>query len=144
MFETRNKLTAKIAALETENTELRDEITDLTAKVEEFSNASEMVAGLNNQIETLTGEVATAKADLETAKAEFSVKETNLANELAAEKAKTTPEAINLLVANEIAKAGIAPIEGIDNSTNAVESTSPQLTGLAKTLAAFKKEFAKK
>lgn len=104
MFETRNKLTAKITALETENEELREEITDLTAKVEEFSNASETVAGLNAQIETVTNEFATAKA-------EWEAKESKFTAELEAAQAKSTPEAIQAAVTEELAKCSHKPVE---------------------------------
>jgi len=104
MFETRNKLTAKITSLETENAELREEITDLTTKVEEFSNASETVAGLNTQIENITSEFATAKAEWET-------KEATLVADLEAAQAKSTPEAIQAKVTEELAKCSHRPVE---------------------------------
>lgn len=104
MFETRNKLTAKITALETENADLRDEITELTSKVEEYSNASETVTGLNTQIENLTSELATAKA-------EWAEKESKLTADLEDAQAKATPEAIQAAVTEELAKCAHKPVE---------------------------------
>jgi len=111
MFETRNKLTAKITALETENTELREEITDLTAQVEEFSEASETVAGLNTQIENIAAELATEKANFATAQAAWSEKETKFIADLAAAEAKSSPEAIQAAVTAEMAKCSHKPVE---------------------------------
>lgn len=127
MFETRNKLTAKITALETENTELREEITDLTAQVEEFSNASETVAGLNTQIETITAELATEKANFATAQAEWTEKEAQFATDLAQAQAKSSPEAIQAAVTVELAKCSHKPVE-FTSEVEHTQSKSKELT----------------
>jgi uncharacterized coiled-coil protein SlyX len=112
---------ARIAELESQLAAC-DGIEDLRAQVVALTSERE---GLATQVTAITGELATAKADLDSEKAQ-------------------QPIRINAEVARLLAESGHPPIVlPVDNNPDP-KSDKPKLTGLAKTLAAFKAASAAK
>lgn len=145
MFETRSELKTKLTASEAEVTRLKEELTAALAKAESSADQTRTIAELTADLEEAKDELK-AECDAHLATKEASKSELDAAkNELETEKAKTTPEAIQALVTEEVTKAGHAPIENIDgNPSTSNEPKLSELTGLAKAIAAQKAKLDKK
>jgi outer membrane murein-binding lipoprotein Lpp len=124
------ELEARINELEQENATLRG---DLEAAKKDFD--------VDQSLALVTANEEITK--LKEANAEIPVLEQNvkaLEEQVTTLEAKTSPEAINLLVIDAVASAGHTPIESDGDATgNSSESTS-NLTGFAKVAAAFAKK----
>lgn len=132
MFDTRKELTAKLKASETENEELRTDIEGLESKVEESKDQTEKVASLTSELEQ-------SNSDLDEAKSEWVTAKATLTSKLEAAEAKATPEAIQAIVADELAKCSHDPIETTASTADSdSKGNIKNLTGLAKVQAALK------
>ena len=110
MFETRKELQSQLEASQAEVSRLEAELTAANAKVEES-------ATLTQQVSELTEDLEACKAGLTTeAEAHAATKEL-----LAAEQAKTTPEAINKIVTAQLATAGHPPIDDVPSGNQEAE-----------------------
>lgn len=117
MFNSRKELLDKIAALESDQSEFENTIKGLETQVEDLKGAAQNAAELTNKVTELTDEITGLKDENET-----------LANDLKAEQAKTTPEAIQALVAKEVAKTGVDPVDVVDSDEEEVaEVTDAEL-----------------
>jgi seryl-tRNA synthetase len=114
MFESRKELFSKIEAQAAEITRLETELTAALTKGNDAAESSQEVAGLREDLQAATEENASLSAQLEKVKADH-------AAELAAEKAKTAPEAIQALVTAEIAGSGHPPL-AIENENGKDDS----------------------
>ena len=109
--------------------------TELIESSNEKAGLIEAATGHTVELSTITAELDQTKKDLSTALAEWGETETGLKAELAASEAKSTPEAIQAAVTDELAKCGHQPIK---TGTATSEESTENLTGLAKAIALHK------
>ena len=130
MFETRKELQSQLEASQAEVARLEADLTKATALADEAATLAQQVAELTEDLDACRAEMTT-EIEAHTATQEL----------LAAEQAKTTPEAIQALVTAEIAKSGIPPIEGITEPSSQAAGTSghEELSGIEKAIAIHKK-----
>ena len=109
--------------------------TELIESSNEKAGLIEAATGHAVELSTVTAELDQTKKDLSTALAEWGETETRLKAELSASEAKSTPEAIQAAVTDELAKCGHQPIK---TGTATSEESTENLTGLAKAIALHK------
>ena len=109
--------------------------TELIESSNEKAGLIEAATGHAVELSTVTAELDQTKKDLSTALAEWAETETRLKAELSASEAKSTPEAIQAAVTDELAKCGHQPIK---TGTATSEESTENLTGLAKAIALHK------
>jgi len=120
------ELQAKLSAVETDLLENNAKLIEteselLVARTESIEDKSK-IADLSEQIVALTEDITASKNALEVANTEYTSKLTALQSDLEAAQAKVTPEAIQALVTEELAKCSHRPVEV------GSETASPQTT----------------
>ena len=116
MFETRKELQSQLEASQAEVARLEGELSIASDKVDESATLTQQVSELNEDLAACQTEL---KGEQE---AHAATKES-----LEAEQAKTTPEAIQLLVAAEMAGAGVEPVAVADAEPEVAEQTDAEL-----------------
>lgn len=130
-----NEHVTALEAQVAESDSLRAQLTEALAKVEDVKNLESVVAEKEMSITNLTSQLDEAKA--EATNAETVIADLNAQVADLTEKNKVTSEAIALEASRQLAATGhSAPV----NVTESNNDTAPILTGLEKTIAAFKSQ----
>jgi hypothetical protein len=111
MFDSRKDLIAQRDEARADVLRLEAELETAQAKVDEAATLTQQVAELNEDLEACKLELKTETEAHEATKEAHATELTALNADLDAEKAKTTPDAINQLVTAQLATAGHPPIE---------------------------------
>lgn len=122
MFTTRKDLEAQLASASADVERLETELAAAQTKAEEAIANAERITELSAEVESLTAQLTTEQEAHTATKAE-----------LEAEQAKTTPEAIQALVTEELAKAGHEPLDDEDNEDEAAADLHAEYRNLQKT-----------
>jgi len=102
MFSSRTELKDKLASAEAEVTRLESEVAEVQSLNQTIADQAEQIVDLKDELESITkkhDEIVAEKADLET--------------KLAEAESKSSPEALQALVTEEMAKCGHKPVEEI-------------------------------
>jgi len=102
MFSSRTELKDKLASAEAEVIRLESEVAEIQSLNKTIADQAEQIVDLKDELESITkkhDEIVAEKADLET--------------KLAEAESKSSPEALQALVTEEMAKCGHKPVEEI-------------------------------
>lgn len=127
MFESRKELFSKIEGLEAANKQLEADLAAALEQAKAGTDSEEKVLGLTEDLKAATEENVTLNEKLRGIEAD-----------LTAEKAKTTPEAIQALVTAELASAGHPPLNIGEKESKSDGTDFSNLKGLDRLKAALK------
>ena len=122
MFDSRKDLIAQRDEARADVIRLESELATAQAKVDESATLTQQVAELTEDLEACKLDLKTEAEAHQATKDAHATELDDLNESLEAEKAKTTPEAINKLVTAQLATAGHPPIEEGAESNSALTS----------------------